>query len=522
MKPISQLREAAERAELSTRIAAAKAMRRAASATGSIRLSSISTGTRTVSSAASYESAISASGRPVAKGYSGASWAQWDRSTSERVRWSCQHAERNSPTVRALVKSHQALVVGDGAIVRSLAPEVAWAEQADKLFQDWAGADESAGLGGPDASGARSLWQLCRLIDKAWLIDGDVLTVQLGQGSTNPGRVQLIEADRVRSPRGSKARVIDGVEMDELGFPKAFHVAQWSTYGGAGSATREVPAAYASLLCNPFDDRVGMVRGEPAIQASLTRIRRLDEFADNHAIAAHMATLFGLFIESENPEELQAAAEGIETQPQPSNAPGTIPWTPGSVYFGKKGEKLSQVSPEAPNANYAEYVRAELTQIAADVGLPISLAFFDPSGLSYIQMRAQAAVAMRGIYHAQAVLASFVRRIRSWKIAQWISEKRLAPNPMADACEVAFPDAPVFDLGAEVSALRDAVSANLTTQDQATQALGSGRARDVNWKRAQEVAQQRRLGIEPAALPGSKAPGQGQSSAPPAPKTGAP
>ncbi len=514
---IDTLRARAERQELLARADKARAVRRAIAAATrpsarprSPRLAPIAAPSP-VAMLGSYEAAVPAHGRPPLRGSPGSAVSHWDQSTADRVRWACQHAERNSPTVRALCKAHQALVVGDGAIVRSLSGDGDWAQKADALFSAWADADHTAGLGVPDACGSRSLWQICRLIDKAWLVDGDVLAVQLGQASVAPGCVQLVEADRIRAPsrsgrQGAQAAMVDGVEVDPLGRPLRFAVCAPGRYGAASGAAQTVDAEHATLLCNPFDDRVGMVRGEPAIQASLARIRRLDEYAEKHALAAHIATLFALIAESDRPADLQAGLEGIETQP-PADGPGTIPMEAGSMIFARRGEKFTQVDPKAPNTNYADYVRAELGQIAADVGLPICLAFFDPSELSYIVMRAQAAVAMRGFYHAQALLAAFVRRVRAWKIGQWMDEGRLATVPDFARAEVNFPDAPVFDLGAEVTAYRDAVAANLITQDQATQALGSGKARDVNESRAVEVSQQRALRIEPLAPPGSKSAG---------------
>ena len=521
---IESLRLRAEAKELRTRLAMANLRGRAvAQASKSVR--SASRPRRRdpepmLAAMGGYDSAIGGLTKPALRGSGGAAFSQLDQPTLDRLRRSCQHAERNDPAARALIKTKQALVVGDGAIVRSTTKNEAWNEQADAMFARWAAGDESAQLGVPDVTG-RDLWQVCRLIVKAWDTDGDALVIKLGDaaGERARGCLQLVEGERVRSPDsitgigrlGSVSgapQVIMGVEADRFGRPVRYHVAPWAFAGQVvGFKTQTVEASESWLLVNPTDDRLGMVRGEPGLQASLPRLSRLDTWCQRHALMAHIATLFGAWIESPMPAELQAAHEATDAN-QPTDGPGTMHIEPAGVMYGLPGEKMTQIKPEYPNLQYRDYVTTELMLVAADLGLPVSFAFFDGTS-SYIQERAKGAIAMRRFYHVQAVLARFVREVRAWKMAQWIAEHRLGGSDEFDRCEVHFPDAPVFDMGAEVDAWRDGIEANLFTQDQATQALGAGRGSEVMKRRAAEVKAQRDLGIEPPfRSPGAMRPGE--------------
>jgi capsid protein len=462
--------------------------------------------------------------RPDRDSSGGAAWSHAYGPELERIRHQCRAIVRNDSVARAMVKMHQALVVGDGAVVRSTTMDPAWNESCDRLFSLWCdghGGDD--GLGHPDVEGRRTLWQLCHAIVRAWDVDGDVLVVKLGgpEAGDDAGRLQLIEADRVCSPmavwamRASAGAVkvatsatgtttVDGVERTLRGRPVRYHVSNWSGLGSyTGGTAIKIDAADAWLMVNPSDDDVGMVRGEPGLQATVPRLERLNKYSERHAVLALVATLFGLVISGPASQSLNASLQETD-EDQPDSGPGTMKLDTAAVIATEAGSTVTQVKPESPNTSFKEYVTFEVMLACADMGLPVCFVLFDATQISYIAARAMGAIAMRRLGLQQAQIASFVRNVRAWKVREWIADGRLKNNPQWSSCEVTLQQAPVFDPGSEVQATLDAIAGRVMTYEQAIQMLGNGKAGEVHAQLEREIGNLRDKGIEPSDKPGAK------------------
>lgn len=501
-------------------------------------------GSAAVSPQAHYQTNLSRGGmnRPGGRVH-GTGGAQWTNATGqdlESLRDQCRALTRDYQVARAIVKTHAAMVVGDGAVVRSTTKDEAWNAEADRLFNQWAEGYGGELLGPVDVEERRTLWEICSGIVTEWDEAGDVLAARLGEGSERPGTLQLIEAERLGGSRmdlmrrnagtaQSVNRIIDGVERSPQGRPLRYWVSDWDASGySKTTSTIPFPADECLLLINPTDDRIGRVRGEPGLQAMVGPIERLENYRERHAIAALIATMFGLIVTSNNPADLQAGMHGTDSNQPNDGGPGSMKLDAGGIYNAPAGTTVAQVKPEAPNTNYREYVTFEVMLAAADLGVPYSFALFDASEVSYISARAMGAVAMRRFDAQQASIARFVRWVRSWKVDQWIKEGLLTSNEQFERCDVNLPPAPVFDMGAEVRAMRTAIEGNLMSEDQACQLLGTGTAVDVAKARSAEVKRSKDLGIEPSPMmPGNprtgeptKAAAAGGGEDPPPPESG--
>lgn len=455
-----------------------------------------------------YDSAEPGVGRPSMKGTSGAAYSQLSWHSHVAMRKACQHMVRSDLAARAVVKMWQALLVGDGAIVRCISKNAGWNKMVDARFDRWA----RGRLRGdhPDCTGRRTYWQLCRLVPKAWATDGDILTVRLGAAAGKAkGSIQMIESERIQNPgnvRWNTPGYINGVQVDKYLRPVAYHVAQWNTQGTATTLTTvPIEADAADLLINDQDDTAGMVRGEPALQAMRPRLERLNRYVENHGLAAYIQTLVALFIESNSPADLQAALEETVGQ-QPTTGPGEAKMEPGAIFTGRPGEKINSFNPTAPNINYRDYVWCELVMCAADLGVPASYAFFDVAGSSYITERAKGAVAARRHWCPQEALSSFVAKTHAWKVEQWVAEGHIPATPEDYDVEIKWPKPPIFDLLSEVSAHREAVDANFMTLEEAVQNFGGLSAESVIATRGREMEMQRKAGVVPADKPGAARP----------------
>lgn len=486
----------AEVLEADVRIAKAKAIKRAIAKAAS----SVGGGMRAYGN---YDNATRTRLRKGTRARGGSAQYHLDANTQDAIRRDCRDLKRNNSVGRALLKRFKDMLVGDGAVVTSTTSNPKWNQKADTLFNDWADGRKRRTLGHPDVRGRHNLWQMCRAIAGAWMTDGDSLVIL-----TSTGQVQLVESERIRNPQGRRddETLVSGVVIDPHGRPIGFHVAEWNIYGGTNFTTQVVPAADAFLMCNPIDDDIGLIRGEPALAAAVDRIEQIDNYIEKTGVAAEIATLFGLWIESDRPGELQSMFEAGTEQPARDRAqsPREVELAAGEIMFGRPGEKAQQIKPEFPTTTFREYVTGQLQLIGSDIGLPVSVTFFDTAGLSWGNMKAQCAIAFRGLHTPQMVLANdFVAEVRNRKIEQWIAEGLLEENDEREECQIVFPPAPVFDFKSEVDAFGVAVEKNLMTHDQATQALGMGRGADVVNARAVEMADQRSKGVAPTITPGS-------------------
>jgi capsid protein len=297
---------------------------------------------------------------------------------------------------------------------------------------------------------------------------------------------------------------VDGVERTLRGRPVRYHVSNWSGLGSyTGGTAIKIDAADAWLMVNPSDDDVGMVRGEPGLQATVPRLERLNKYSERHAVLALVATLFGLVISGPASQSLNASLQETD-EDQPDSGPGTMKLDTAAVIATEAGSTVTQVKPESPNTSFKEYVTFEVMLACADMGLPVCFVLFDATQISYIAARAMGAIAMRRLGLQQAQIASFVRNVRAWKVREWIADGRLKNNPQWSSCEVTLQQAPVFDPGSEVQATLDAIAGRVMTYEQAIQMLGNGKAGEVHAQLEREIGNLRDKGIEPSDKPGAK------------------
>lgn len=423
------------------------------------------------------------------------------------IRQDCQAAARDNSVARAFIKRKADLDVGDGPIVTSASSDPEWNAKADEWFSEWW---EGRRLDRPvDVRGCDSGPELLRKIDRAWETDGDIIAI-----FTKDGSLQLVESERLggqgwKTPAGvPAAQYRAGVEMDRTGRPVKYWIADWNTTGTAAQATlTSYPAESAELLKNPSDDIVGLVRGEPGLQAALDQLERLDAVIEKTALAVEIATLFGLVIKTERPAETQAAFEATTTQTETDTAkPGRADIQPAGMLHLGLNESAEQLKPEQPSANFREFITAQMLIIAADLGVPLAASHFDAAGMSWSNIKALMAIAMRGVEARQARLERFLRRVREWRLRMAIEQGELpAPPSAADIRKVAiqFPLAPVLDFESEVAGGRAAVEGGLATRDQVTQRLGTGRSADIDRGLAEEQTRARELGVVITGTPGA-------------------
>lgn len=449
--------------------------------------------------------------------------AHLDEVTLRAVRSDAQDLHRNSELARSLITRLADLTVGDGSTVTPRTKSEEFNAAVARLWRsywEFVGIDPSTGVHGVDARGLAGGAEWERLVTQQVATDGDELLPLLANGT-----VQVIDADRITSDIGPRGGGVEkdwtsggggetcGVLLDRVGKPVGFRVADYAP-GGAGveRSTRVVSAANALFLINPRGKAMGInqTRGEPLLAPVFDRIVQLDGYIEATQIAARVAACLTAYVKSKNPAGMQAALAG---QPvTAANGDGTtrtdqeMTFQPGSVWHLLPEEDVGSITPNQPTASFEGYVRSSMELICAHVGVPLLMAFFDPSGINLSTMRGMVITAGVGFrawqeWRVRSLLAPLYR----WRVAMWIREGKL-PAPPADWAEHEWitEPVPVLDPDGEARFWSLCIEKGLATRDMATRSMWGKPGKVVVDERVKEQKDEEAQGLVLLTTPGQQ------------------
>lgn len=393
------------------------------------------------------------------------------------LRRASQALDRSNPIARALSARSADLIVGTGFTLQVDSGEKEWDEAVE---QWWWNTAEKIGPGGLDVSGQRTFSGLVHeAVRGGCIVDGDIACLKLAGG-----RIQFVEAERIMNPLNGldTDRMLGGVEVDPAtGRVEAYHIAEWTPIGQAFADvnTRRVPAADVVLLRNPMRLRTGQTRGEPAMSACIGRMERLDNVAESVALGFYIASSQALFITKEDPGSDQGfAATDTETNTVDGGTDYIEDVQPGTINRLAPGEKIESPAPAQPNQSYDLLRMSEITDIAADCGLPVVLLLLDFRQVNYSSARSAVVTAWKGLARWQRhVIDTLCSPIYRWRLALAIRRGEIlrkdgTPFPPGyvpanwDNHDFIAPPPPVLDVLVEMQAAELADRAKLKTKQQ--------------------------------------------------------
>lgn len=304
---------------------------------------------------------------------------------------------RNNPIAGGAVGTVCMNVVGPGLQLQSMVePDVlemdedkatAWQTKVEAEFRLWSESQEC------DITRTQNFYGLQALAFRAALESGDVLALlpmasKTSQSATRVPyalRVQLIEADRLVNPyfRMNTELFAGGVEMDPNGAPLAYHILRkhpgavdrmqmliWDRYEAFGTKTRR------RNVLHLFDKtRPGQTRGVPYLAPVIETLKQLDRYNEAEVMAAVVAAMFTVFVETERSEGF-ASATGIPSTPgeQGSIMDGEeVRLNSGAVVELNPGEKITTANPGRPNQAFGPFIEAMARQIGMALGIPFEV-----------------------------------------------------------------------------------------------------------------------------------------------------
>jgi lambda family phage portal protein len=350
-------------------------------------------------------------------------------------------------------------------------------------------------------------WQLERLVLRSLWTDGDV-----GAIKTNTGKIQVVESARItRSKRGT---LDNGVELDGVGKPLAFHVADYDTSGRlkTGSATR---IAAENFIFVAYLERAGQTRGMPAQVSNFPMFHRINDICDSEAVAWQLLSRLALTmsydgaqenanqLSADNPERTGASAEQLDARIQDFDY--------GMIVHAPTGAQIKGIDRNLPGANFPNSITMFVRLLGLPLGLPLELILLDWSKTNYSSARAALEQAFRMFGCWQRLLKlRWHAPIYRWKVQQWIDNRQITVPAGVDpfAHEWISPSFPWIDQLKEAEAWGARIDRGLSTQAEAQKSVNRDHA---EWLRARSdevrkaILQADELNVE---FPGAKVPWQ--------------
>jgi lambda family phage portal protein len=342
------------------------------------------------------------------------------------MRGRAQQMYLSNAVARTIIDTEADNIIADGFCIEPRTESAEFNKEAKERWYQW--------MDVADIRGLRTGGQLQSTVWKTHRVDGAIGVVLVDQGGES--RLQLITAERICNPDGKadSPTLLDGIELDAQAKPIAFHVlntTDWTT-----RTWTRVTADNIVWLPNLNDADPLQTGGETALATIFTHLENLDQYVDGVALAAWMATVFGIIFRE------KSAGKQLGQLPFLQNSDGkeqrALRLENGSVkYIAPEGEVV-QVDAKQPMQQTPEFIRTMLRLIGMPFQMPLELIAKDMSTVNF----ASARIGLLGFYRACRVkqerfVSRFLDRVYQW----WLSRERKKQALGIDGAFVtAFPE----------------------------------------------------------------------------------
>lgn len=295
---------------------------------------------------------------------------------------------RNEPLAGGAINTVVTNVVGTGLVLQArvcrdalgMTDEEAdaWESTTEREWALFAGSVEC------DAARTLTFAGLQDLVFRSVLESGDafVLLPSISRPfSPSPYRLglQIIEADRVcnEGNRPDTARVVGGIEKDEYGAARRYHIMTthpgsilsgvtraWTLIDAYGAQTGRRNVIHLYRLLRP-----GQTRGVPYLAPVIEPLKQLGRYTEAELMAAVVSGMFTVFVKSEMGDgELGPMMPTEQTGGSQTDEDYKLGY--GAIVGLAPGEDITNAKPERPNTAFDPFVTAILRQIGVALELP--------------------------------------------------------------------------------------------------------------------------------------------------------
>lgn len=342
--------------------------------------------------------------------------AELSPSVRQTIRDRARLEARNNPYLSGILETLANDMVGTGPRLQlDLHENPADNNRVEQLFSSWMRATQFA--------------LKLRTAVKAKATDGEAifLPVDNNRIALQTGGitldVQLVECDRLGSGFDDilHGRLIDGIDLDEAGFPVRYHIAT-SHPGDYGIATRFVPHSADRVIHWFKRDRPEQQHGVCEFASALESMAIFRRFVLATLSAAENAANHAAILKTTIPfADFVSDIEPFSTVEISRNAMPVMP----------DGFDLAQLRSEHPASTFEMFRRSSVAEFARPFGMPFCVAAADSAGYNYASGRLDFQVYDKnlavGRFDAENIV---LHRVFEW----WWEEASLIPGYLpADA-----------------------------------------------------------------------------------------
>ncbi len=272
-----------------------------------------------------------------------------------------------------------------------------WQKQTEAEFKMWA--EKAVNC---DALGKDNFYKLQSSAVKAWLMSGDTFAVlkHIYEEKLNPYslRIQLIEADRVRTPvdadmldygagvygftegrTQSGNKIHDGVEVDKNGKIVAYYIhncypnqAIWyETPEAVRVEARGTLTGIPNILQIMDAERPDQYRGVTYLAPVIEVLLQSRRYTESELVAALVQAMMTGWIErDENAQNMGFLEDTSEDEDDNDSGNPEYQMRPGEVYKLKRGEKIVFGNPNIPTAGFSEFMDSIFKMAGAALEIP--------------------------------------------------------------------------------------------------------------------------------------------------------
>jgi lambda family phage portal protein len=278
-----------------------------------------------------------------------------------------------------------------------------WARKVEQRFGLWANNKIEC-----DIEGRRTFGQMQAAMLRSYFATGEAFAEIPWKKRLQFGtKMRMIPSHRVSRKDDSFTNVVQGVRMDNDGFPLGYTATKKDRI--LGEIEWDVPAfdaMWRPRVVHCFDGMPGQVRGITPLVPALRVCKQYDQLSDATLTASIIQTVFAATIKSEMPTE--EAMQGLLTPQEQAKmaAAGTSVWdawfSAQSGWYDKAtfdvgingrfahlfpGQELEFQSAQHPSSDYKDFALHLLREIARCLGLTYESATGDYDGATYSSVR---------------------------------------------------------------------------------------------------------------------------------------
>ncbi len=430
----------------------------------------------------------------------------------------CRHLERNCPSARSIVEGLVADIIGTGIDVAPDTGSEPRDEKIRKAFLEWA---ECAGADGSTLweLQAQAMREICAAGSFLWRLV--ILPERVAEGGIPlailPLEVEWLSAQPiVGTPMAPGSLFVNGVEMDKIGRPIAYHIADPNTVSLGGVANGE--RVLAKHIVHGFERRRAFqTQGEPILAPLIERLQQEEDLVRIELQGAKISAGLAVAIESEYHED---ATDEATTDPQ-----AVTDISPGTVNRLFPGEKVSVIQSTRPNQLIEAFRRMLRGDLAAAARCARKWLDRDYSSATFMNTRMEQADSKRMHKPTQNWLGRHIASRPYLEALPWLLLKEgqtlPAPGPMRKKIQAhkLLPDLPEY-----VDPLKDGEAAiqnmagNLSTLEEECSSRGKDWVKILEQRKKEKEAL-KAAGLDAAdLLNGPQAPGDKPADEKPKPK----